>query len=252
MLGDNIKSYRIALGLSQSELGAKLGLSSSTIGMYEQNRRAPDIDILKQMAVVFSCSVDELIGFNSDGIVFDGLGADEKAFTFTQKLLNQLNFEGSNWMEEGENNEHLKKLAFYLKVEPSVILEWIYGKSDSYKEYYSQLSEYFSVSETYWITPGAISPGIRPNMEEYLLILLHRQYVASGDFNSAYGSLEDYFPGIQVITDQAEADLIRDFRKMNQDSKDIVKGKCKEVLRTQRYDEANEDAMELPKASGKY
>ena len=41
MLGEKIKELRERENYSQKELGLKLGISPSTVGMYEQNRRSP-------------------------------------------------------------------------------------------------------------------------------------------------------------------------------------------------------------------
>lgn len=41
MLGEKIKELREKENYSQKELRLKLGISPSTIGMYEQNRRLP-------------------------------------------------------------------------------------------------------------------------------------------------------------------------------------------------------------------
>jgi hypothetical protein len=46
-----------------------------------------------------------------------------------------------------------------------------------------------------------ISPGIEPNTEEYLLILLYREYRDTGKLNTdAYNGLEHYFPGINIAS----------------------------------------------------
>ena len=42
MFGQNLKKLRTSKNLSQSKLSKILGISSSTIGMYEQGRRFPD------------------------------------------------------------------------------------------------------------------------------------------------------------------------------------------------------------------
>lgn len=61
-LGDNIRAYRIHCRLTQRELAEKLSVSTSAIGMYEQNRRIPDLMVLREMAQMFRTSIDSLIG----------------------------------------------------------------------------------------------------------------------------------------------------------------------------------------------
>ena len=61
MLGEKIKELREREKYSQKELGLKLGISPSTIWMYEQNRRSPGKDMLLKIAKVFNVSVDYLL-----------------------------------------------------------------------------------------------------------------------------------------------------------------------------------------------
>ena len=56
-----LKKLREEKGLTQSELGKELGISPSTIGMYEQGRRVPDVPILKKMSAFFNVSIDYLL-----------------------------------------------------------------------------------------------------------------------------------------------------------------------------------------------
>ncbi len=61
MLGTRIAALRRQAGLSQKELAGRLGVSASTIGMYEQGRREPAADRLVEMAAVFGVSTDYLL-----------------------------------------------------------------------------------------------------------------------------------------------------------------------------------------------
>lgn len=57
-----IKNLRENNSLSQKELGDVLKISASTIGMWEQNRRNPDKDMLIKIADYFDVTVDYLLG----------------------------------------------------------------------------------------------------------------------------------------------------------------------------------------------
>lgn len=61
MLGPRIASLRRRAGLSQSELAARLKVSPSAVGMYEQGRREPSVDTLVDMAREFGVSTDYLL-----------------------------------------------------------------------------------------------------------------------------------------------------------------------------------------------
>lgn len=61
MLGARIAALRREAGMNQSELAARLQISPSAVGMYEQGRREPSADTLVAMAQVFHVSVDYLL-----------------------------------------------------------------------------------------------------------------------------------------------------------------------------------------------
>ena len=61
MLPCRIAQLRRSIGMNQHQLAEKLHLSPSTIGMYEQGRRTPNVDILIQMSRIFNVSLDYLI-----------------------------------------------------------------------------------------------------------------------------------------------------------------------------------------------
>lgn len=57
-----LKQLRLKKGMSQSELGKIINVSPSTIGMYEQERRIPEVTTLKKLASFFNVSIDYLLG----------------------------------------------------------------------------------------------------------------------------------------------------------------------------------------------
>ena len=59
-------SIRIALlresaGLSQAELARRIGVSASSVGMYEQGRREPSLDLVVRLAREFGVTTDYLL-----------------------------------------------------------------------------------------------------------------------------------------------------------------------------------------------
>jgi len=65
MFADVLRNLRKAKGLSQEELASIIGVSKSTIGMYEQGKRIPKADAtLKKIADYFNVSIDSLMGFS--------------------------------------------------------------------------------------------------------------------------------------------------------------------------------------------
>ena len=61
MLGPRIAALRRDANMSQAELAQALAISPSTVGMYEQGRREPSVDVLVAMAKVFGVTTDYLL-----------------------------------------------------------------------------------------------------------------------------------------------------------------------------------------------
>lgn len=61
-LGKAIKDLRIAQGISQRELGEKLGVCNQTVSFWESGKREPDLDTLIIISDYFGVSVDYLLG----------------------------------------------------------------------------------------------------------------------------------------------------------------------------------------------
>lgn len=64
-LGMNIRKYRKALGLTQTELAAILGTSQYVITNYERGTNNPLASSLPQIAKALGVSIDQLFGFES-------------------------------------------------------------------------------------------------------------------------------------------------------------------------------------------
>ena len=61
MLGIRIAALRKSRGWSQAELGRRLQISPSAVGMYEQGRREPSLELLVEMTKVFDVTADFLL-----------------------------------------------------------------------------------------------------------------------------------------------------------------------------------------------
>ena len=61
MLSCRMAQLRRCAGLSQSQLAHQLHITPSALGMYEQGRRTPSLQILIQLSRVFNVSLDYLI-----------------------------------------------------------------------------------------------------------------------------------------------------------------------------------------------
>ena len=57
----SIRQQRIKAGLTQSELGKRIGIGQSAIAQWEGGVTSPRVDKLLLMATIFGCTVDDLV-----------------------------------------------------------------------------------------------------------------------------------------------------------------------------------------------
>ena len=58
---EKLKGFRIKMGLSQKELGEKVGVSEASISNYETGKREPEFATLCALADLFDCTLDVLV-----------------------------------------------------------------------------------------------------------------------------------------------------------------------------------------------
>ena len=61
-LGENIRSLRIANGITQEQFGYELGVSAQAVSRWENGATYPDITMLPMIADFFDVTLDELMG----------------------------------------------------------------------------------------------------------------------------------------------------------------------------------------------
>ncbi|WP_018592574.1 helix-turn-helix domain-containing protein [Terrisporobacter glycolicus] len=89
MFGSRLRELRIEKDIKQSDLGKIIGISPSTVGMYEREQRFPDKDILNKLADYFDVSVDYLLGRTNDKNVYKKITKlDESITTIAAHKLN--------------------------------------------------------------------------------------------------------------------------------------------------------------------
>lgn len=60
MYAERIRALRLSAGLSQQELGRRLGVSAVAVGKWERGQTQPDIPSLTRMADIFGTTIDDL------------------------------------------------------------------------------------------------------------------------------------------------------------------------------------------------
>lgn len=61
VFGQKLKELRVEKGLSQRELGERLGFCNQTVSFWESGSREPDLDTLLKIARFFDIATEELL-----------------------------------------------------------------------------------------------------------------------------------------------------------------------------------------------
>lgn len=62
IFGNKLQELRKEIGLTQRELGEKLGFSNQTVSFWESGKREPDLNAMRKIAQFFDVSADYLLG----------------------------------------------------------------------------------------------------------------------------------------------------------------------------------------------
>ena len=62
--GSKLKEARLSLNLTQQQVADQIGITKTTYCGYENGRRAPDVEKIKQLALILKVSGDDLLETN--------------------------------------------------------------------------------------------------------------------------------------------------------------------------------------------
>ena len=65
-LGENVRKYRIKIGLSQRERGSRVGVSGGMIARIETGSKDPSIVLGEDIAKALGCTIIDLLSKNTD------------------------------------------------------------------------------------------------------------------------------------------------------------------------------------------
>ena len=85
MLGARIALLRSQKAMSQQALAKALGISASAVGMYEQGRREPSLQMVVKLAELFGVSTDYLL--RGETVLPGDLETLRQLYALTQKEL---------------------------------------------------------------------------------------------------------------------------------------------------------------------
>ena len=79
MLHERIKALRTALGMTQVDLAAALGVSKQCVSNWENDNIQPSVEMLARIARFFRVSCDYLLGLDNAALRADGLSEAQLA-----------------------------------------------------------------------------------------------------------------------------------------------------------------------------
>lgn len=92
-LGDKILKYRKKIGLSQEELGFKLGVTRQSVSLWENNLSQPTLENLTSLAKIFNITIDQLCETEIENIEKNDNGAFLKAsMQYNEKIYKKTYF----------------------------------------------------------------------------------------------------------------------------------------------------------------
>ena len=87
--GASLKRLRMAEGLTQQQLAARIGVTKSVISYYELQERYPSPDVLMKLAAVFHVSTDSLLGIEH-GEMLDLSGLEAEDIAMVRRMVSTL------------------------------------------------------------------------------------------------------------------------------------------------------------------
>ena len=94
-LGYKLKTLRVNNQLSRKQVADLVGVSVSTIGLYESDERLPSLPVLVKLATQYKTSVDYLLGVDTAGkeiLSLEGLSDKQiKALKMTAECFRNQN-----------------------------------------------------------------------------------------------------------------------------------------------------------------
>lgn len=123
---DRIKKLRLDHHLTQDELARILGISRSTIGMYETGKRTADYETLELIADYFNVDMNYLTGWSDDPSLSYWEHEKQKSISYDTFIHQYLEYK-SCYDSDG------RKVSIKLKQEPESIY---YVSSEEYENFY--------------------------------------------------------------------------------------------------------------------
>lgn len=88
MLGEQIRTLRIAHRMTQVQLAEKLGVSKQTVSNWENDNVPPSTEMLRKIAITLSCSSDYLLELDTSRAILDITSLTVEQIAHIQQIIN--------------------------------------------------------------------------------------------------------------------------------------------------------------------
>lgn len=197
---EQLRLLRQEWGFSQQELADRIGISKSSINMYERGEREPGIDTLKRIAAFYNVDIDFLLGKTSKrrkGLI---LGA-----RIDQNIAHNIQH------HRQEANLSQKQFADLLGVEEDTVVNLENGKQKLDKEML------YKICDVLVLIPRNIVPLDDEGFTE------DEEYLYSRRQNSPD----------QIILTEGEQELLNLFRRVPEENRALVLEMIRAAVKTQ-------------------
>lgn len=198
---EQLRLLRKERGLSQQELADRIGLSKSSINMYERGEREPGIDTLKRIAAFYNVDIDFLLGKTSSRRKSLILGAKKN-----QNIAHNIQH------HRQEANLSQKQFADLLGVDEDTVVDLENGQKKLDKEML------YKICDVLMLIPGNIIPRDNEEFSE------DEEYLYSKRQNS---------PDQPKLTEREE-NLLEFFRQIPEENQGLVWEMIRAAAKTQK------------------
>lgn len=212
MIGSRIKEMRKQAGLTQAALGQKLGVIKQTISSWENNVSEPCGDTLAELSKVLNTTPNYLLGISD-------ISGNDSIITSSERVTEN----------RYVNEEHIKAEHGYF---------FFFFDSDNSEEKDTFLKRLASAIADNEMDNEAFAEAVSIDTERASAIVGGECDPSAGDLIEISRCLNtsiDYLLGETPALSSSERKLLNTFVKLDEDNKDILIGKAKELLLNQRY-----------------
>jgi len=140
MISDNLKRLRIERGLTQHQVGEKLGITKQAYSQWESGKHTPRFETIMKLA--------DILGVTTDQITEDykPTGEEVKTVSFTKRLIELRKEKGLNQTE----------IAKELHISQQTYSQWESDKRNPSQKTLEKLANFFNVSVSYLLGETSI------------------------------------------------------------------------------------------------